>query len=75
MESYAKLLLDRKYKIGVWGAGYIGFSTIAHFAKRGVAALAAEVVPSKVDAVNRGELEVVGLQDWLGFNVGPLGEM
>lgn len=74
MENYAKLLLERKYKIGIWGAGYIGFSTMAYFARNGVTTLAAEVIPSKVDAVNCGDLEIVGLQNWLGFDVRPLAQ-
>jgi nucleotide sugar dehydrogenase len=72
MHKYAKLLSNRDYKIGVWGAGYIGYSTMAYFARRGVATLATDVSPARVDAVNRANMEVIGLKDWLGFDVsGP----
>ena len=72
MNNYAKLLREKKKKIGVWGAGYIGYSTMAHYAHRGVVCLALDVVPEKVEAVNRGELAVVGLQEWLGIDVKPM---
>lgn len=72
IQNYADLLLGRGYKIGVWGAGYIGFSTMAHFARCGVVGIAVDVIPEKVEAINRGEVEIVGLREWLGFDVKPL---
>lgn len=72
MHRYAKLLSNGDYKIGVWGAGYIGYSTMAHFARRGVASLATDVSQARVEAVNRANMEVIGLQDWLGFDVSSL---
>ena len=72
MQDYAELLLKHDYKIGSWGAGYIGFSTLAHFARAGVAGIALDVIPAKVESINRGEIEVVGLKEWLGFDVKSL---
>src|SRR5688500_10655585 len=72
MGTYANRLLQGTHKVAVWGAGYIGFSTLAYFARRGVGGIAVDVRPARVDAINRGDLEVVGLADWLGFDVKPL---
>jgi len=74
MHRYAQLLLERTHRIGVWGAGYIGYSTMAHYARRGVASLAVDVSQVRVDAVNAADVEVIGLQDWLGFDVKSLTE-
>ena len=70
--DYARLLLDGQYRIGVWGAGYIGYSTMAHFARRGVASLAVDVSQTRVEAVNRADMQIIGLQEWLGFDVESL---
>ena len=32
--NYKKLLKSRKFKIAVWGTGYIGLSTMVYFAKK-----------------------------------------
>ena len=72
MQDYAKLLRDRSHKVGVWGAGFIGLSTMAHFARAGVETIAAEVSPNVVDSINTGEVETVGMQEWLGFDLKPL---
>jgi nucleotide sugar dehydrogenase len=72
MESYQKELLFQKKKIGVWGVGYIGFSTMAHYAANDVIALGYDVDDTRVRAVNRGEIYIPGLQYWLGFETEPL---
>jgi len=72
MEDYAQLLLERGHKIGVWGAGFIGVSTMAHFARAGVHGIAVDVASKTVEAINRGEVEAVGLKEWLGFDFKPL---
>ena len=72
MQDYSKLLRDRSHKVGVWGAGFIGLSTMAHFARAGVESIAAEVSPSVVDSINMGEVETVGMREWLGFDLKPL---
>ena len=72
MQDYSKLLRDRSHKVGVWGAGFIGLSTMAHFANAGVETIAAEVSPSVVDSISKGEIETVGMREWLGFDLKPL---
>jgi hypothetical protein len=37
--TYGERLRRGEAKIGVWGVGYIGFSTLAYFADRGVAGI------------------------------------
>lgn len=72
MKEYAELLSSRSFKIGVWGAGYIGYSTMAHFARSGVSGIAVDVIPEKVEAFNRGESGIFGLREWLRIEVEPL---
>ncbi|HVE12000.1 MAG TPA: nucleotide sugar dehydrogenase [Elusimicrobiota bacterium] len=72
MKNYAAPLKARKLKIGVWGGGYIGFSTMAYFARQGVAGLVMDVNAKRVAAINRGEADIDGLQEWLGFKIAPL---
>ena len=72
MQDYSKYLRDRSHRVGIWGAGFIGLSTMAHFARAGVRTIAAEVSPSAVDSINKGEVETVGIREWLGFDVKPL---
>lgn len=74
MQDYSKLLLDRSHKVGVWGAGFIGLSTMAHFARAGVETIAAEVSPAVVESIKSGKVETVGMQEWLGFDINPLVE-
>ena len=73
-ENIKKRLLDGDIKIGVWGTGYIGFSTMAYFAYNGVKCIGTDVVKEKVDMINRGEIPVENLDKWLGFDVKPLVE-
>lgn len=72
MKNYAALLKGRKSKIGVWGGGFIGFSTAAYFAKAGANALVMDVNPRRVENINRGVVDIDGLQEWLGFKIAPL---
>jgi nucleotide sugar dehydrogenase len=60
--------------IGVWGVGHIGYSTICHFAERGVRVLGYDVDPERVSLVNRGESPVAEIADWLGIAAGTLVE-
>lgn len=59
-------------KIGIWGLGYIGYSSMAYFAKNGVKCIGTDVLPQIVDNVNRGNVTIPNMEYWLGFNVGPL---
>lgn len=63
-----KLVTGQK-KIGVWGLGYIGFSTISYFAKAGVPGIGTDVNPERVEAINEGEVTIPNFMYWLGFDV------
>ncbi|MBF0558806.1 MAG: nucleotide sugar dehydrogenase [Nitrospirae bacterium] len=65
-------LLKKDCKVGVWGTGYIGFSTMAFFAKQGVRTVGYDVSPEKVKVINRGGYIIKELKTWLNFPVGPL---
>ncbi|MCJ7506942.1 nucleotide sugar dehydrogenase [Candidatus Bathyarchaeota archaeon] len=67
-----KKLLNGDRKIGVWGTGYIGFSTMANYAANGVSCLGTDVAQSTVDTINQGRVPILNLEYWLGFPVEPL---
>jgi nucleotide sugar dehydrogenase len=74
MESYKKLVLEEGYKVGVWGLGYIGLSTIAYMAKRGVRCVGCDVNAERTASVQRGEHYMPGMDYWLGFDIKPMVE-
>ena len=51
MNIYKKYLLSREKKIGVWGTGYIGLSTMAYFAREKIESIGYDVDPKKVDDI------------------------
>lgn len=58
--------------IGIWGIGYIGYSSMAHFASRGVRCLGTDIDAGKVDQINQGILPIQNIEYWLGFDTRPL---
>jgi len=58
--------------IGIWGIGYIGYSSMAHFASRGVRCLGTDVDAGKVEKINKGILPIHNIEYWLGFDTRPL---
>ena len=48
-------LLEGKKKLGIWGLGYIGYSTIAYFSKHGVACLGTDISQDRIDSINKGK--------------------
>jgi len=69
-----KSLQEGDKKIGVWGTGYIGFSSMANFAVGGVKTIGTDVSKEIVDKINNGEVPISNLEYWLGFDVKPLVE-
>jgi len=65
-------LQNHEKLIGVWGLGYIGYSSMAHFSKQGIKCIGTDVDEKKVNAVNTGESIIPNIEGWLGFNVKPL---
>ena len=65
-------LLNGDLKIGVWGTGFIGYSSMAYFANKGVKCIGYDINKEIVDKINKGEIPVPGLGYWLAFDVKPL---
>jgi len=59
-------------KIGVIGCGYIGLNTSLFFAKKGIEVIGIDIDRTKVEAINRGEIIIKELKDWLPFDSKPL---
>jgi len=60
-------LIDGKAKLGVWGTGYIGLTTMINFAKSGVYCVGYDVDARAVESLSRGELHIPTLDYWLGY--------
>ena len=67
--NYRENLKNGKYKIAVWGTGYIGLSTMAFFSKKRVKCVGFDIDKSKVDTINSGKLPIKELKDWFGFDI------
>ena len=65
-------LLTGKKKLGVWGLGYIGFSSIAYFARAGVTCIGTDVSEQRISDVNGGNVTIPNLRFWLGFDTSVL---
>ncbi|MGB2828193.1 MAG: nucleotide sugar dehydrogenase, partial [Dehalococcoidales bacterium] len=65
-------LLSGEKTIGVWGIGYIGYSSMAYFASKGVKCLGMDIDAGKVDQINNGILPIQNIEYWLGFDTRPL---
>ena len=65
-------LRSHKAKIAVWGTGYIGFSTMAYFARNGIRCVGYDIVPETARSINAGKISLPGLGQWLGFSTEPL---
>jgi len=66
------LLVEGKAKLGVWGCGYIGFTSMVNFANEGVCVIGHDVDPSVTSSISKGELRIPNLDYWIGFPVKPL---
>ena len=63
-----KALQAGNKRIGVWGVGHIGYSTMSNFAERGVKCLGYDVDAKKVAQINQGEIPIFAMDYWLGFD-------
>ena len=50
-----KSLLEGNRRIGIWGVGHIGYSTMSHFAESGVQCVGFDIEQEKVEQINRRE--------------------
>lgn len=72
MQELVKELKEGKKKIGIWGIGYIGYSTMAYFAKEGIVCVGHDVMQNRVDDVNAGRETIPNMDRWLGFDIKTL---
>ena len=72
--NYKKLLKSKKFKIAVWGTGYIGLSTMVYFSKKKINCIGYDIDSKKVKKINSGILPLSDLKDWFGFDIKSLVE-
>ena len=68
MQHLRKQLLEGKKKVAVWGTGYIGFSTMAYLAARGVTCVGTDISDKTVTTINNGQMPLPNMEYWLGFD-------
>ena len=67
--NYQKLLKSKKYKIAVWGTGYIGLSTMVYFSKKKIKCVGFDINKEKIKKINSGLLPLADLKKWFGFDI------
>ena len=67
--NYQKLLKSKKYKIAVWGTGYIGLSTMVYFSKKKIKCVGFDINKEKIKKINSGVLPLADLKKWFGFDI------
>ena len=70
--NYQKLLKSKKYKIAVWGTGYIGLSTMVYFSKKKIKCVGFDINKEKIKKINSGVLPLADLEKWFGFDIKSL---
>jgi len=73
--TFKEDLLEGKKRVGIWGLGYIGYSSMANFASRGVSCIGTDVLRDVVDNVNSARIAIPNMEYWLGFDVGQLSHL
>ena len=67
--NYKHLLKSKKFKIGVWGTGYIGLSTMVYFSKKNIKCVGYDINKEKVSKINSGIIPLKDLEKWFGFDI------
>ena len=67
--NYKNLLKSKKFKIGIWGTGYIGLSTMVYFSKKNIKCVGFDINKEKVRKINSGVIPLKDLEKWFGFNI------
>ena len=70
--NYKSLLKSKKFKIAVWGTGYIGLSTMVYFAKKKIKCVGYDINKEKIKKINSGSLPLDDLKKWFGFDIKSL---
>jgi nucleotide sugar dehydrogenase len=69
---YKKSLISKEKKIGIWGTGYIGLSTMVYFARENINTIGFDIDEKKVNDINAGILPIPELESWFGFKIDTL---
>ncbi len=73
MNKLINELKGGKRGVAIWGLGYIGYTSMAYFARAGVRCLGYDIIKTRVDHINeKGKIEPQNMPNidlWLGFNV------
>ena len=79
MNEIAQDLKHGKKGVATWGLGYIGYSSMANFARSGIHCVGYDVDKDKVKQINKngklshkGKTSLPNLDFWLGFDVEPM---
>ena len=67
--NYKSLLKSKKFKIAVWGTGYIGLSTMVYFAKKKIKCIGYDINKEKIKKINSGTIPLEDLRKWFGFDI------
>lgn len=77
MSQLVKELKEGKKSIAVWGIGYIGYSSMAYFAREGVRCIGFDIIEDRVRQINetgkvshKGIMMIPNIDFWLGYDVG-----
>lgn len=70
--NYKNLLKSKKFKIAIWGTGYIGLSTMVYFSKKNIKCIGFDIDKSKVKKINSGIIPLQDLKKWFGFDIKSL---
>jgi nucleotide sugar dehydrogenase len=70
--DFKKSLLDNKTRLGIWGCGYIGFTTAVNFAINGVKVIGYDINEELIKNLNKGKVSIPNLDYWLGFPIDSL---
>jgi nucleotide sugar dehydrogenase len=68
MASLREQLLRGEKMVGIWGMGYIGFSSMAYLTRAGVNCLGTDVIEQRIKDVNVGKPEIPNIEYWLAFD-------
>lgn len=71
---FRKRLQDGDSRIGIWGTGFIGYSTMATFSDEGIRSIGYDIDEDRVDVINDGVVPIDTLEHWLGMDPAPLVE-
>ena len=79
MNHLSKQLKEGKKGVAIWGLGYIGYSSMAHFARAGVRCIGYDSMDIRVKQINetgkishKGESSIPNLDYWLGFDAAQM---